>query len=83
MTTGLAGGHDLFFAIDFDGVGNEACRALTVFIDIFLKTLVADVHLTETCEDIIGAMIKIRRDIVLQLFYKQLLNLLLHLSYYS
>ena len=56
----------LFLAIDFDGFGNEFRSAFTVAVDILLESLVADVHLTEPCENIIGAMIKIRGDVVLQ-----------------
>ena len=59
-------------AIEFNSFRNKFRSAFTVAVNIVLEPLVADVHLTKSCEDFIGAMIKIRGDVVLQFLYEPL-----------
>ena len=55
----------LFLATELYSFGNEFRSAFTAFIDVVFESLVADVHPPEPCEDLIGAVIKIRCDVVL------------------
>lgn len=58
--------HFLLLAINFDGFGSKFRGTFTVTIDIVFEAVVANVHLTEACEDLLGAVVKIRCDVVLQ-----------------
>ena len=59
----------LFFAINGDGVAHELRRAFAVLVQIGLKAAIADIHLSQTGQDLIGAGVHIVGDKILPDFY--------------
>ena len=55
----------LFSAIGCDNIADVGGGAWSVFIDVVFETFVGHVHLTQSCEDFIGAGVVVLSDVIL------------------